>query len=214
MNIKLIPVIEIFRSSDNIKSPEKGPYWLYPDEWERYSDQCLAEHGFSELTPYTKGCSFYEIAKINDAHLLLQIEYKTKNYSLDEIYPLDGGYILNVNGEDVLYPQCCGDLADIEGWIDLSNGNNHSFWQGHPCPAINITQDRIRFNLRSELPQGESFVPTPPKDEFEIDRLALKLAVNQVVKELHSFAEKLNYMNTNEQLGFENLSKLLIGDNF
>ncbi len=212
MNIKLIPVIELFRISDKVEMPEKGPYWEYADEWEDYNRQSLVANGFSEIESYSKGSSFYEISKIKGNDLLLQIKYRTEGWDLGEICPFDGGYILNVNGEDLLYPQCCSDLGDIRSWIELSKGDSRLLWQGHPWPAIEIEKDKILFDLTvNEF--DEHFVPVPLKEKFEIDRALLKIAVDNLIKELDQFAIKLNDINNKEKLRFENLAKILIWEN-
>jgi hypothetical protein len=212
MNIKLIPVIELFRISDKVKLPDKGPYWEYANEWEEYNRQSLEANGFSEIEPYSKGSNFYELSKINDSDLLLQIKYRTEGWKLDEICPFDGGYILNVNGEDLLYPQCCGDLGDIGSWIELSKGDSRLLWQGHPWPIIKIKKDKILFDLTvGEF--DEHFVPVPLKEKFEIDRFDLKSEIDNVMKDLNEIAVKLNDINNKEKLGFENLAKILIWEN-
>ena len=211
MNIKLIPVIELFRTSDKIVMPENGPYWKYADDWDLYNRQSLNENGFSEIASYTKGSNLYELSKISDNDLLRQIKYRIEDWELDEICPFDGGYILNVDGKDLSYPQCCGDLGDIESWILLANGYNNGFWQGHPAPIIDIKGDEIIFDL-SVREFDEHFVPTPLIEKFSIDRFALKEAVDKLMKELIIFAVRLNNINAKEKLGFDNLAKVLISE--
>jgi len=212
MEIKLIPVIELFRISDKVKLPDKGPYWEYIDEWEEYNRQCLEANGFSEIRSYAIGCSFYELSKISDNNLLLQIKYRTEGWDLDQICPFDGGYILNINGEDLLYPQCCSDLGDIGSWIELSKGYSRLLWQGHPWPIIKIKKDKIVFDLTvDEL--DEHFVPIPLKEKFEVDKFSLKIAMDNLMKGMDEFAAKLNNINDKEKLGFENLAKVLIWEN-
>lgn len=212
MNIKLIPVIELFRISDKVEMPKKGPYWEYVDEWEDYNRQCLVTNGFSEIESYSKASSFYEVSKINENNLLLQIKYRTEGWDLDQICPFDGGYILNVDGEDLLYPQCCGDLGDIGSWIELSKGDSTLLWQGHPCPIIEVERNKILFDLTVDE-FDEHFVPTRLIEKFEIDRASLEIAVDNLMKELDQFAVKLNDINNKEEMGFENLAKILIWEN-
>lgn len=212
MDIKLIPVIELFRTSDKVGLPEKGPYWEYADDRDKYNRQSLKVNGFSEMVSYSRGSNLYELSKINDDDLLFQIRYRTEDWGLDEICPFDGGYILNVNNEDLLYPQCCSDLGDIESWILLANGDSRGFWQGHPWPIIEVIDNKILFDL-SVGEFDEHFVPIPLKEKFEIERASLKEAVNSLVKELELFAVKLNEINCAEKLGFENLAKILIWGN-
>lgn len=209
MNIKLIPVIEIYRVSDKVIAPKKGPYWEYADEWEEYNRESLKENGFSNLTSYAKGSNLYELSNIDSNDILLQIRNRTEGWELDEICPFDGGYILNVNGEDLLFPQCCSDLGDIESWMLLANGVSQGFWQGHPWPVIEVENNKIVFDL-SVGEFDEDFVPIPLKEKFDLDKLALKKAVENLIIELNKFAVKLNNINDKEKLGFENLAKVLI----
>ena len=71
MKIKLIPVLEIFHPCDRIGMPKSFPYWLHQDEWEEYKRRCLLANGFSDMKPYLKGSSFYQLSEINDHNLLL-----------------------------------------------------------------------------------------------------------------------------------------------
>lgn len=210
MKIKLIPVIEIFHKSDNIESPKSWPYWANQDEWAKYNKECLLANGFSEMKPYLKGSNLYPLFEISDKDLLLQIEYRTTGWELDEICPFDGGYILNVDGDDLLYPQCCSDLGDLNAWLELCNGKTDIYWEGHPWPSIEIENDSITFDMTSSLLE-ENFEPSPLKETFTIDRLYLKMAIDNLIAEMKKFVNRLNTINNKQRLGFERLDEILIG---
>ena len=212
MNAKLTPVLELFKISDKVELPKKWPYWEYTDEWDEYNRRSLKESGFSEITSYAKGSNFYELSKIDENDLLIQVKYRTEGWNLNEIHPFDGGYILTIDDEDLLYPQCCSDLGDIENWILLANGDNQGLWQGHPWPIITVDGNKTTFDLSVDE-FDEHFVPTPLKEKFEIDRFTLKKAVDDLMKELNDFAVRLNAINNKEKLGFENLAKVLVWKN-
>ena len=51
----LVPVIELEPQSNGRSSPERGPSSKYPDEWERYWRDCLADQGIVGLRPVRPG---------------------------------------------------------------------------------------------------------------------------------------------------------------
>jgi len=127
MKIELIPVIEITNYDQDIATPISGPYWGFADDWEAYRIATSIAAGFSEdLKPYTKGSSFYKINEINDKDLLKIIHKEIATQQTEENLGIDdlessfyGGYILKIAGVDKYFPQCCGNLGDIEDWISL-----------------------------------------------------------------------------------------------
>lgn len=209
MKIKLIPVIEIYRRDENIKSPDKGPYWCYAQEYETYNQQCLISAGFTPMRPYKPGSGLYLLSTLSETNLLLQIQERTSGYERDEICPFDGGYILNIDGVDLLYPQCCGDLGDIHSWINLSNKIDHILWQGHPSPIVTIDEDNITFDM-TVGDYDEYFVPPPPKTRFTFSAYALSEAIVLVEKELNRFAGRLIHINDKYSLGINRIENLLI----
>lgn len=206
--VNLIPIIEIWANSENIQFPEQGPYWKYPDEFEKAEQQCLMMSGYEPMKAYLKGSNFYRLDTISDVNLLLQIKERIVGYTCEEIYPFDGGYVLNVENKDMLYPQCCGDLSDIEYWKELSNGERKLFWQGHPQPSITIKDQKITFDLSPD--NYEDFAPTPSERYFEVQILDLQEAVEQVIKEMQIFADRIDKLAAQNSLGINNLSDLLV----
>lgn len=211
VEIKLIPVLELWYLSDsNTSRPESYPYWLHADEWDKYNSNCLLSNSFSNMTPYINGSRFYQLSELNDNELLLLIKNRTENYKLEEIYYFDGGYILNMDGKDYLFPQCCSTLGEIENWIALSEGDGNHFWEGHPWPDITIDNNKITFDLTHD-DFDEYFEPTPIEEVVTVHRLALKRAVDRLKIEMSEFADRINNINNKENLGFEKLDQILIG---
>ena len=125
--------------------------------------------------------------------------------------PLFGGYILQVNNENLFYPQCCGDLGDIQFWRNISTGKN-SYYEGHPQPVISFADNFVKFNLNIRE-HDEEFTPIPMKRNFEIDMNELKQAITETEKKLKVFAEKLITINTVEHLNIYRIDDLLIWEN-
>ncbi len=210
MKVTLIPVIEITRWSETIKHPNKGPFWEYAEEYEVYNQACLAAAGFTgKLKAYMKGSDFYRLMEVNDTDLLLQIHQRTEGYEMEEVCPFDSGYVLNMDGRDMLFPQCCGDLSDIQYWENIAEGKNE-FWQGHPGPAISFGNDFIIFDV-SVGPHDENFVRPPPVTVFEVERQALAKAVAKAKEELVMFAGRLIAINDANNLKIDHIDELLAG---
>jgi hypothetical protein len=213
MIIELIPVIDIYSNQD-VKIPEKGPYWEYPELWNEYNSECLKNAGFiDEFNPYLPGSSFYRISEISEKNLIkLVIEHtkdlKNGKYDREEISSFFGGYVLRVNEQDKYFPQCCGDLSDIHYWENLAKGKD-GFYAGHPQPEVKIDHENIMLDFSvNEL--DECFSPTPKDTLVLLDKTSLKKAIDLVKEELKIFDVKLEKINTNNNLNIENISNLLI----
>ena len=210
--LELVPVIEIFESNDSISSPQTGPYWEYPEEFASYHKKLLLANGYDEMEEYVKGSALYEIDKLTDKNLLLEIKKWTTDWDMDDICPFDGGYILKIDGQNMLFPQCCGDLSDIEYWKNLSDGETCLFWQGHPQPLISLNKGMITINLSAQE-SYEAFVPTPEVLTFDILLSDLQLAIKEVLPKLDRFAKRIDELSTSHNLNIPNLGKLLVWGN-
>ncbi len=218
MTIELIPVIEIVYSNQGVTAPEKQPYWDNSDIWDKYHEECYQKAGFKDkLTPYLKGSSFYKLDDITDNNLTkLTIDHTQEMRDGKYERPQDtcsfwGGYVLQVNGQDKYFPQCCGELSDINYWENISNGKN-SYHEEHPTPQLKFENSRIVFDFSTDE-FDEPFQPTPTEIILSIDRLQLKRAVEKAKTELQIFEQRLNKINENEKLNIDNIGGLLIWDN-
>lgn len=217
MKIELIPVIEITNYDQDIPMPPSGPYWEFSDEWEDYHISTNIKAGYSQnLKPYAKGSSFYRVSEISDSDLLKIIEKEIDRQQTDEnlgiedlVCPLDGGYILKINNIDQYFPQCCGNLGDIEDWKNLSNKGYSFFYMGHPSPRIEKSENKIIFDfLNSEI--QENFAPPILEDSIVVDEELLRIAVENTKTELNNFAKQLVKINELENLQIPDIDKILI----
>lgn len=185
MKVKLIPVIELTYYNKDIESPSpKGcPYWENEEEWSKYRNRLYEQAGFKDkFIPYSKGSPFFEPKNISDRNLekiiLDNVKHVIEDRTLrEQLEPLYGGYVLNIDGEDKFFPQCCGDLGDILFWEKLSDGERYSY-EGHPVPEIFASKETIFLDFTvGEF--DEHFDPTPPNLELEFQTVSLKKAVKE-----------------------------------
>ena len=218
MTVELIPVIEIGYNNQDIPKPDKYPYWDYPELWDKYNSDSYKKAGFKDaIKPYLPGSSFYRISEITDNNLTKIVidhtqEIRDGKYGREQASALFGGYVLRIEGQDKYFPQCCGDLADIQYWENLAGGKEKGFYAGHPEPEVKIQGDKITFDLTvGEF--DEHFSPTPYENIFQIDIPSLKKAIDVVKIELENFGKRLERINQDEKLNIDNIGGLLIWDN-
>jgi len=217
MKVELIPVIEISNYGQNIKMPDKGPYWENSDEWEKYNHLSNVKAGFSDnLKPYLKASSLYKIDEISDNDLLkviqneIEIQQTDENRGIEDLVcAFSGGYILRIDDENVYFPQCCGDLADLNEWENLTIGKTKQFYPGHPFPRVTENEDKICFDFIN-IEIQENFVPPPLFNAVEVEKSELVFAIAEVKKELNFFADRLKFINQTKKLNIANIEKRLI----
>jgi len=217
MKIELIPVIEIQNYNEVIPMPPSGPYWEFADEWEDYRLSTNVQAGFSrDLKSYSKGSSFYRINEIPDSDLLKVVQKEIDRQKDDDhpeivelACPLTGGLILNIDDVDLYYPQCCGDLSAIRDWNNLLSDEYSYFYMGHPSPGIIKTEKTVIFDfLNSEI--QENYVPPVEKDHVELDKDALRTALEKTNQELKHFAERLVTITKAHKLNIPGIDRILV----
>lgn len=217
MKIELIPVIEITNYDQDIATPVSEPYWKFPDDWEAYNIATNSKAKYSDkLRTYVKGSSFYKISEINDEDLLkiihkeIAIQQTEENLGINDLTsPFSGGYILKIDDVNKYFPQCCGNLGDIEDWINLFEDQDPYFYMGHPSPQIKKIGNKIIFDfLNSEI--QDPYVPPVLEDQLEVDENELKIAIGDAKKELDTFANKLIRINSTKNLNIPEIDKILI----
>ncbi|CAM1346815.1 hypothetical protein BA195_13965 [Tenacibaculum soleae] len=215
--MKLIPVIEIGYANQGIESPEQGPYWKYPTEWDDFNHKSYKKAGFKDsFKPFDPGASIYSIDLISDENLNKIVvdhteELRKAEYDREQASPLFGGYVLEINGEKLFYPQCCGDLGDIQFWRNISNGKE-SFYEGHPAPIVKFDKDEIMFDLNVQEFE-EEFTPIPKRRVFRIKKEELKKAINETELILEKFSNRIKAINQSENLNLERIEDLLVWEN-
>lgn len=112
------------------------------------------------------------------------------NRPIEETCPFFGGLVLAVDEEYVLYPQCCGDLSDVEGWMRTLAPDFHSgplAKEGHPCPEAVRTGDRIELRCSDE---DEPFDP-PVQSPLAVSVPELRRALDEAMQELVAFRSRI-----------------------
>jgi hypothetical protein len=218
MTIELIPLIEIGYNNQDIMTPDKSPYWEYPELWDKYNADNYKKAGFKdELKPYLAGSSFYRLSEITDNNLTKLVtdhtqEMREGTYEREQASAFFGGYVLRIDRQDKYFPQCCGDLADIRYWENLAKGKESGFYAGHPAPQVKIIDDTITFDFTvGEF--DEHFSPTPKENIVHFDIPSLREAIETVKNELETFELRLQKINRDKILDIDNIGELLIWDN-
>jgi len=218
MTIELIPVIETIYCNQDVPTPDRFPYWEYPALYDKYNSDVFKSAGFKdEMKPYLPGSVFLRLSDITDNNLKKIVFDHTQDlrdgkYGREQASAFFGGYVLRIDGQDKYFPQCCGDLADIQYWKNLANGIEKGFYAGHPEPQVKIQGDIITFDF--EVGESdEHFAPTPGENTVCFDILSLKNAIEIVKTELATFEERLEKINQDENLNIDNIGGLLIWDN-
>lgn len=215
MKIELIPVIEFGYHNQGIDLPEKYPYWDNAELWDSYNEKSYQKAGFKDkLSAYLPGSSFYRLTDIRDCNLTKLIkdhtqEMRNGDYTREQVSPFFGGYVLRIDGQDKYFPQCCGDLSDIQYWEKLLTEDKPYFYQGHPEPQVSCTKNTITFNFTVEG-SDEQFVPPPPDIQLEIQKKELEKALQILKTELKIFSDRLIKINHHEQLKISAIDQLLI----
>ncbi len=71
MTIELIAVIEIKYSSQDVTTPDKYPYWIYHELWDKHNSDNYKKAGFiDDFKPYLASSSFYRLSEITDNNLV------------------------------------------------------------------------------------------------------------------------------------------------
>lgn len=213
MQVQLIPVIELFYLVDSVPLPANGPYWEHVASWREYHERNLRANGFSpRLRAYLPGSAFHRIADLSDADIsrLIQLHCAeglegSRNWA--RVPPLSGGYVLRVGALDVLFPQCCSDLGDLQSWKRVAAGKGAYLYSGHPSPDINQHNQSASFDFNGP---GEAFVPPPPLHSVTVPLSALTRAVQAADRELRIFAARLELLNANQSMGIPDIERLLI----
>lgn len=215
--MKLIPVIEIGYTNQGVEAPEYGPYWKYPKKWDDFNNASYKKAGFKDsFKPLDPGASLYEIGLISDDNLKKIVvdhteELRKGEYDREQASPLFGGYVLEMNGERLFYPQCCGDLGDIQFWRNISNGKE-SYYEGHPAPQVKFENEEILFDLTVQE-FDEEFTPIPKRRKFRLKKNDLKKAIKETELALEKFASRIKTINLSQNLNLDRVEDLLVWEN-
>ncbi len=218
MKVELIPVIDLTNYSHNVTLSELEPYWENPDVWQNYREKCYLKLGFKDkFIPYYKGSGFYRPKDISDDNLIKIIEDRLNKFSPEYLkadfqnkcFDLYGGYVLKINNQDILFPQCCSLIADWQEWGSLIKGKSYDgyivdYGISHPAPKIECVDQKVIFNCSDKY---KEFSPPPTKEKIVVDLADLEIAYDKMILELKELetrllglSKKINYPVDNEQL--------------
>ncbi len=205
--LKLIPVIEfepsVYRHekrSSPIESPAEAP-----QVWAKYWKDSLADSGMGELESFENSW-FVETSKIVKEETIRKlirgwIEEDGSLLPGDEIGSINGGYILQ-SDDNVILPQCCGDLADIENWqkaIYWQDEKWEEIWIGHPWAYVRYVEGKLEFTPHYEGNFENSLkilvAPKVFEDAFQEAQNALQLFRERLVGFL---CERMSMKRANE----------------
>ena len=219
MKVKLIPVINLeVYGLKNLEYPKNGPYWEFAKEWDLYNKKARIRKGYSSsMKPYVQGATFYEIDQFSDIDLSFLIQNQIDSVEEDEdvslieqLYSIDGGCVLNVNGIDVLLPQCCSNLNCFHSWIDLFLEPNNHFYQGHPSPKIKVTENKILIDLVNHHFKGESFAQKITVPQIELDSADLIKAIELASTEFDLLRQRIRRLKLGTDWDIVGLENILV----
>jgi hypothetical protein len=197
MKVELIPVLEVSYPFMDLVTEEKNPEWKYPDEWIKIYNESYKRAGFKyEFTPYCPGLQFYRPSKIHDENLKkivldqldIYLDDESGDWERDNWSSLNGGYVLRINDNDVLFPQCCGGLSEISAWKQISLGDENVYWEQHPNPVLKLKGENTQLIC---INPWEPFIPET-KEVIWVNRKALKEACENTYKELAVLAKRID----------------------
>jgi len=170
--LKLVPVMELepssFSKSELPFPNETGSE--SPQAWDEYWRNSLNQSGISDLEPYELGSWLVPLQQILSKSKTFELILKSElqNYECsnsnpdpDEFSSLSGGFIIEVNGDAIIYPQCCGSLENISEWKHFAlseNDEEEMLWIGHPWLMVK-SLDKDTLQLRKTAEYGEPDEP-------------------------------------------------------
>ena len=193
--MNLIPVIEFEPGYYSIKD-YKIPEYKDIDGWDKYWKNSLADVGVIGLEAYKKGSWFVETEKLIEHYQAIEIMIQNRLSSIEpdpeldlieQLISLNGGYILEVDETNIIYPQCCGGLEDLQEWKDASEylgDTEKTLWIGHPWLMVSAINEEY-LKIRRTAEYGE-----PPEPvTFELSRNDLKLSIIEAENKLRRFQQ-------------------------
>ncbi|RZK28084.1 MAG: hypothetical protein EOO61_22550, partial [Hymenobacter sp.] len=132
----------------NATPTERNKFWL----------KCISDSNLGRLQSIHKGSYFVdtEILNLEELSEILKKELKDVEieYFADQVGQLCGGVAIELNGEVIIEPSCCGDLGNLSGWENILNselGVWHHLWIGHPSIFYRRVNDRVEISEYTDL---------------------------------------------------------------
>lgn len=194
--MKLINTIEVaaydyakeeyeYPTTSELAPPERNKFWL----------KCISDSNLGGLKSLYDGSYFVDIdtLKIEELSEILKKELKDIDIEdfAEQVGQLCGGVAVELNGEIVIEPSCCGDLGNLSGWENIFNSETgvwQQLWIGHPWIFYRRINNNVEFSEYTDL-NLEDFkdikaVHTVPETELAEE-------VKRIRKVQYDFADKI-----------------------
>jgi len=196
-SIQLIPLVELptLKDEQSMIHPA-GTSLTNTSEWNEFQKRELAKNYNNIISPVVSGVYQYRLLELSDNNLKELINLHISEFTIEECCSLFGGYGLEINGEIVLFPQCCGLLEEIKDWKKILSDDFEPFYfmECHPSPKFMKDGESIVIEC---LDEGESFFP-PTQKRIIVNHELLKQAIKVAIDELTSLSNKINNIFQNE----------------
>ena len=123
--MKLINTIEVAPydyAKNEYKLPNKTSA-LAPSEWKEFWLKCLTDSNLGGLKSIHEGSYLVDIEtlKIEEITEILKKELQNIEFNdfADQVEHLCGGVAIELGGEIIIEPSCCGDLGNLSGWENI-----------------------------------------------------------------------------------------------
>ena len=194
--MKLINTIEV-APYDYAKNEYESPNTTLasaPSEWNNYWIKCITDSNLGRLKPIQEGSFFVDIATLQSEEILEILKKELENIDFEEfaeqVEHLCGGIAIELNGEIVIEPSCCGDLENLSGWESIFHseiGVWQQLWIGHPWIFYRRINAQVELSEYTDL-NLEDFKDI--KAVYTIPEVELAEEVVKARKVQHDFADK------------------------
>jgi hypothetical protein len=206
--IELIPVLELptLKDEDSQNHPT-GSSLSNTQEWDNYQEKEIRKNYNNIGSPVSPGVYQYRLFDIDTEDLIKAIKLHISDLMIDDSCSLFGGYLLTLNNDIVLYPQCCGLLEEINDWIKLLDYNFEPFYlmECHPSPRFSRIKNDVLIDCSED--DNEPFSPRTQQKIF-LDYNTLKKSLERLINDLEIFSKELDKLSG--LFDSENISNILI----
>lgn len=209
--MKLINTIEVV-PYDYAKSEYESPNTTLasaPSEWNDYWLKCFNDSNLGGLKPIHEGSFFVDIAALQSEETSEILKKELKNIDFEEfaeqVEHLCGGIAIELNGEIIIEPSCCGDLDNLSGWENIFSaepGVWQQLWIGHPWIFYRRINDTIELSECTDL-NIEDFkditaVHTLPENELAEEIRRMRQVQDNFTEKVRSILIQMVHTDAND----------------
>lgn len=190
---------------------------IAPSEWNEFWLKCISDSNLGRLKSIREGSYLVDIATLQFEEISEILKKELKNIdlkdSVNQVGHLCGGVVIELNGEIILEPTCCGDLSNLSGWEDIFHselGEWHMLWVGHPWIFYRRVNGSIEFSEYTDL-NLEDF--NDIKAVHTLPEADLAEEIRRIRKVQDDFADKISQALTTMKIEkAKNLSRLMTSE--